>query len=100
MIVTRKDVEERAKALNKKIIHLHYGIGSDFLGRMVELGYNKGIYGWNFTAYETENAIFVVGYRNFPRSEELKELDTIVTAYYHTFDKGLVEKFFKIAEAL
>ncbi len=37
---------------------------------MVELGYNSGLYGWNWTAYlETEtNTLYIECYRNVPNS--------------------------------
>lgn len=36
--------------------------------KLIELGYNRGVYGWNWTAYlETStNTLYISNYRNVP----------------------------------
>lgn len=38
----------------------------------VKVGYNAGVYGWNWSAYIKENdqAWYLQGYRNFPKNAE------------------------------
>ena len=39
-----------------------------------KLGYNSGVYGWNYSVYynEIDNNYYIAGYRNFPKSTVYK----------------------------
>ena len=58
--------KETLKKYNTTIINTGYrGLGI-LLQPMEDIGYNAGIYGWNWTAYHIDGILIVDGYRNAP----------------------------------
>lgn len=59
--MTRKDVRNEYK----NIIRVGYCDLYNTCNRLKKVGYNCGIYGWNFTCYEVDyDTCIVTGYRN------------------------------------
>lgn len=59
--MTRKDVKNEYK----NIIRVGYCDLDYTCRRLKEVGYNYGVYGWNFTCYEVDyDTCIVTGYRN------------------------------------
>ena len=78
MKATRKQLKDFAKTFNLPLYSVSYGYISfleDYPG-VVEIAYNYGVYGWNWTAYLCEGAIYCCGYRNL--IGERKEIETNV----------------------
>lgn len=63
--LTKKDIVGKAFILP---ISANTAVGSGY----VKVGYNAGVYGWNWSAYKKENdsAWYLQGYRNFPKNAE------------------------------
>lgn len=71
MKITRKDVEKESG-----IIFIAPYCGVQYAeGYMVRIGYNHGLYGWNWTAYKVPEcaATVVTGYRSFPAGVYLSQ---------------------------
>lgn len=49
----------------KKGYCCHYEMTEEEKKNCVNLGYNAGIYGWNWTLYLTDKALYIDGYRNY-----------------------------------
>lgn len=64
MKLSRKDLRELATALNAKIVNVGYKLPLRCCKDVVKLGYNYGIYGWNWDAYLIDGVIYCYGYRN------------------------------------
>lgn len=58
--------------MTRKDINTRYAIGVGYcdaaylLGDVNAIGYNAGVYGWNWDAYNVDGVEIVTGYRNFP----------------------------------
>ena len=62
MKVTRKEVMDNFV----KVVYVPY-CGADTLLRYADpIGYNAGVYGWNFDLYAFGNVAVCTGYRNLP----------------------------------
>ena len=48
----------------KKGYCCHYD-RSDDAGQLLELGYNSGVYGWNWSLYMDDKTLYIDGYRNY-----------------------------------
>lgn len=71
--LTRTDIKRLA--INGKILYTDMNISP--LRYLKKLGYNSGIYGWNFDVYEYSTNILLVGYRvpsyaNYIKPDEVK----------------------------
>ena len=67
--LTRKDIQGKVLIVPNSI-SLN---GNEF----IKIGYNKGIYGWNRSAFKKINepyTWYVQGYRNFPKGEYVDEI--------------------------
>ena len=67
--LTKKDIQGKVLIVPNSI-SLN---GNEF----IKIGYNKGIYGWNWSAYKKINDTYtwyVQGYRNFPKGEYVDEI--------------------------
>lgn len=66
--LTRKDLQrykEYARLTDREIVKgygCHYQSKSE---NLLELGYNSGIYGWNWTLYLDDGHLYIDGYRNY-----------------------------------
>lgn len=72
MQMTRKELKQLAKSLDMPIYGVRYGYlpFPPALPEVKEIGYNAGVYGWNWTAYIYEGAIWCHGYRNLVRMDK------------------------------
>ena len=61
--LTRKDIEY----YNKPILRLGQE-HSILLSDNFKIGYNQGLYGWNWTAYNYPDYIIITAYRNTPKN--------------------------------
>lgn len=60
-MLTRKDVNR----MYTKVLRVGYGDLQYLLREFKKIGYNSGLYGWNWDAYEIDNdTCIVTGYRN------------------------------------
>lgn len=62
--MTRKDIQGTVL-----IVPITFALTSD---HFIKIGYNSGVYGWNWSAYKKINDPFtwyIQGYRNFPHGE-------------------------------
>lgn len=67
--LTRKDLrrwERYAKEMNLKIKKgycCHYE--SNDKNNLIQLGFNDGVYGWNWSLYIDNECLYIDGYRNY-----------------------------------
>lgn len=67
--LTRKDLKEWKEFAIHNNLEIktgyccHYERDND--SRLVELGYNSGVYGWNWSLYIDDKALYIDGYRNY-----------------------------------
>lgn len=65
MKLTRKELQELATALDAKIVRASYGhLPFNSYTEGVKLGYNTGVYGWNWDAFYFNGIVYCYGYRN------------------------------------
>lgn len=64
MKLTRNELITLANALDAKIVNVGYKLPLRCRMEGVKLGYNSGIYGWNWDAYLVDGVIYCYGYRN------------------------------------
>jgi len=67
--LTRKDIQGKVLIVPNSI-SLN---GNEF----IKIGYNNGVYGWNWSAYKKINdpyTWYVQGYRNFPKGKYVDEI--------------------------
>lgn len=66
MKATRQQLKDFAKTFNLPLYRVSYGYlpFRENQPGVVEVAYNYGVYGWNWTAYIYEGAIYCYGYRN------------------------------------
>ena len=55
------------------------------------IGYNSGVYGWNYDVYEIENALICAGYRPCGRDGTIKKTVTISDRENKTADQVILE---------
>lgn len=67
--ITRKDINQ-LKKIGYTVCTVPYCSAQHLLTGLERFGYNAGIYGWNWSAYQIHDAIIVTGYRNFPTCGE------------------------------
>lgn len=70
-MATRKDLERWYNASEHcKVGYCCYQESGKSRYELLELGYNRGVYGWNWTAYmDTETGtLYISNYRNVPAS--------------------------------
>lgn len=89
--MSRNDVRSFARAVGKPLFYTGYANLQHLTKYAKELGYNYGIYGWNWTAYSFPDFVLVTGYRNLCGTEMKeaekfdKEASEIIHEYYDTF---------------
>lgn len=72
--MTRKDINH-LKDMGFNIYHIAYCEAQNLLKPYERIGYNTGVYGWNWSVYRIGNNIIVTGYRHFPScTQELTNL--------------------------
>ena len=77
--ISRKDIE------GATILMSHGGNESSLSAFFDKIGYNAGLYGWNWDAFEAGNVVVVTGYRSFPRIDYSIDYDAerkILNAYH------------------
>ena len=62
--LTRKDVQN----MGYPVVKLPAGAVHYLMFGIDRIGYNSGIYGWNWDAYIINGVVFCCGYRNLPGS--------------------------------
>lgn len=61
--LTRKDL------WGYSILSIPYGQAQSLLNCIECIGYNSGIYGWNYDAYYFEGILICTGYRSLPKGD-------------------------------
>lgn len=62
--MTRNDVRSFARAVGKPIFYTGYCELQSLVFRWEKIGYNSGVYGWNWDCYNFPDFVLVTGYRN------------------------------------
>ena len=73
MHVTRKQIMDNFQ----KVVYIPYCEAETLLRFSSPIGYNSGVYGWNFDLYAFGNVAVCTGYRNFPgtRAKNVREFE-------------------------
>lgn len=72
--ITRNDIKRQYKT----IIQLGYCDLYELTKKLKKIGYNAGIYGWNYDVFEVnENTCIITGYRTFKKNTIKLEYDFI-----------------------
>ena len=103
-MLTKKDVEFMSS--NGRIWKIGY-CQAQYLLENVEakkVGYNAGVYGWNYDVYLFRNNVIITGYRctfgNYFNYDLLKEYEKKAEAICYNYDIGWKEKSKLIADLL
>ena len=62
--MTRADVRSFARAVGKPIFYTGYCELQSLVSRWKKIGYNSGVYGWNWDCFNFPDFVLVTGYRN------------------------------------
>ena len=62
--MSRNDVRSFARAVGKPVFYTGYCELQSLVFRWEKIGYNSGIYGWNWDCYNFPDFVLVTGYRN------------------------------------
>lgn len=94
--MTRKELLGYARLHNCIVVKVDYGFDVAKIGGVL-LGYNSGLYGWNWNAYTIgNNFIIIQGYRNFPSYDDNTGYSRCINGgiddYKATINKGRTEK--------
>ena len=68
--LTRKDLNRWKEYARQNGYEIKTGYccrydGPDKASDLLELGYNSGVYGWNWSLYLGEKTLYIDGYRNY-----------------------------------
>ena len=62
--MSRNDVRSFARAVGKPVFYTGYYELQSLVSRWEKIGYNSGVYGWNWDCYNFPDFVLVTGYRN------------------------------------
>lgn len=65
--ISRNDIHRDGKP----VIRVPYCAAQSLLAGMQPIGFNAGVYGWNYDVYAVGNALICTGYRNMPGKKAL-----------------------------
>lgn len=85
--MTRAEARFFAKATGKPLYYTGYANLQHLTKFAIELGYNYGVYGWNWTAYSFPDFILITGYRNLCGTElkEVEKFDEKASEIIHNY---------------
>lgn len=92
--MTRRELREYAARVGKPLYCVPYATTQTLDRYAVKIGYNSGVYGWNWDAYEYPNMVLCTGYRNLTGTDlnesYMVQLDTVfrkIVSMLETWDK-------------